>query len=106
MRERDIEACLIREAEKAGGRAYKFTSPGTAGVPDRLVLLPGGIALFVELKAPGQKPRPLQELRGKEIAGLGVPAFWLDSKEEAKDIIAKALDGKVDIGWRKWKHHS
>ena len=105
--EREIEACLIRHAEKAGGKAYKFTSPGCAGVPDRLVALPGGIVFFVELKAPGEKPRPLQEKRGKEITELGVPVFWIDSKEEAEDIIRHAMEGReMDIGWRKWRQES
>lgn len=56
MRERDIEAYLVKRVEQAGGRAYKFTSPNRRNVPDRLVLWPGGRAEFVECKAPGGEP--------------------------------------------------
>ena len=52
MRESDIERRLVQGVKKLGGRAYKFVSPGNVGVPDRLVVLPGGIVLFVEVKAP------------------------------------------------------
>ena len=101
-RERDVEARLSKLAERAGGRAYKFVSPGCDGVPDRLVILPGGVMFFVELKAPGRKPRLLQEKRGEEIAGLGIPAFWVDSKEEAESLMAAAASGKLPAAWGKW----
>ena len=51
MRERDIETVLVSEVRKHGGRAYKFVSPGNDGVPDRLVVMPGGVVIFVELKS-------------------------------------------------------
>lgn len=55
MRESTIEAYLRDRVKELGGKAYKFVSPGNDGVPDRLVCLPGGRAVFVELKAPGKK---------------------------------------------------
>lgn len=58
VREEVIERHLVNEVKKAGGIAYKFTSPGRRGVPDRIVLLPNGKIIFVECKAPGEKPRP------------------------------------------------
>lgn len=54
MRESDIERRLVQGVKKLGGRAYKFVSPGNVGVPDRLVVLPGGVVLFVEVKAPDE----------------------------------------------------
>ena len=60
MREKDIEKYLRDRIREIGGKAYKFVSPGNNGVPDRLVCLPGGRVVFVELKAPGQGPRPVQ----------------------------------------------
>ena len=60
MREQQIEQNLAKAVKAAGGIAPKFTSPGFAGMPDRLVLMPGGHIGFVEVKAPGEKPRPLQ----------------------------------------------
>lgn len=56
MLEKEIEAHLVRRVKEAGGIAYKFTSPQRRSVPDRLVLMPGGRALFVECKRPGAKP--------------------------------------------------
>ena len=60
MREKEIESYLRDRIRRIGGKAYKFVSPGNNGVPDRLVCLPGGHAVFVELKAPGKAPRPIQ----------------------------------------------
>lgn len=53
MKESEIEARLVRGVKALGGVAYKFVSPGNVGVPDRLVVLPGGRVIFVELKAEG-----------------------------------------------------
>ena len=50
MKESTIEARLVKEVRKRGGLCYKFTSPGSPGVPDRIVVLPGGITVYVELK--------------------------------------------------------
>lgn len=89
MREKAIEAYLRGEVKKLGGKAYKFVSPGNAGVPDRLVLLPEGITVFVELKAPGKKSTKLQLKKQKELTGLGHVVFKdVDSKEKINAIIA------------------
>lgn len=61
MRERDIEKILVEEIRKAGGRAYKFVSPGNDGVPDRLIVLPGSVPIFVELKTETGKLSKIQE---------------------------------------------
>lgn len=60
MRESVVEKKFTTEVKKRGGLAVKFVSPGFNGVPDRLVLFPGGRMAFVELKAPGETMRPLQ----------------------------------------------
>ena len=54
MREKAIEAQLARAVKKVGGMCPKFVSPGTDGMPDRLILLPGAKIAFVEVKAPGK----------------------------------------------------
>ena len=54
----DHRAKLINAIKEAGGIASKFISPGFDGMPDRIVLLPGGVMGFVEVKAPGKVPRP------------------------------------------------
>lgn len=89
MRERDVEKRLVEDVKKRGGEAYKFTSPGRSGVPDRLILLPGGRMGFVELKSPGEKPRPLQEKVFSHLRKLGYRVEIVDSCER----IGEALDG-------------
>lgn len=79
MLETTIENRLKKEVEKRGGKVWKFTSPGTRGVPDRIVLLPGGRAIFVELKKPGEVRRPLQIKRALELHELGFEVYCLDS---------------------------
>jgi hypothetical protein len=78
MQETDIEKTLVRAVDEIGGKAFKFTSPGNAGVPDRVVLL-NGKAYFIELKAPGQKLRPLQEYRRRQLEELGFEVYVIDS---------------------------
>ncbi|MET4894008.1 VRR-NUC domain-containing protein [Morganella morganii] len=80
VREDVIERHLISEVKKAGGIAYKFVSPGRRAVPDRLVLLPGGKVIFVECKAPGEKPRPDQLREHARLFALGHQVIVLDSK--------------------------
>lgn len=82
MRESTIETYLRDRVKELGGKAYKFVSPGNDGVPDRLVCLPGGRAVFVELKAPGKKPTRLQLLQQRKLAELGFITLTLDSKEK------------------------
>ena len=79
--EKSIEQALVHQAKKYGGMAVKFVSPGLDGVPDRLLLLPGGRVAFVELKAPGEKMRPLQIRRKKQLEQLGFLVYCIDSKE-------------------------
>lgn len=55
MLEEELERKLVNEVKQLDGRAYKFVSPGNAGVPDRLVILPGGKVGFAEIKRPGRK---------------------------------------------------
>lgn len=88
MRESVVEQYLRDKVRELQGRAYKFTSPGNDGVPDRLVLLPGGRIVFVELKAPGKKPTPLQLLQQKRIADLGFEVLVIDSKAGVDEFIA------------------
>ena len=82
MREKQIENKLASEVKKAGGIALKFVSPSFDGMPDRLVLLPDGHIAFVELKAPGKKPRPLQLARHRLLRSLGFRVYVSDSVEQ------------------------
>ncbi|MDR3565554.1 MAG: VRR-NUC domain-containing protein [Negativicutes bacterium] len=78
MLESTIEKYLRRYVEKLGGCCWKFVSPGNDGVPDRIVLLCGRV-IFVELKRPGEKPRPLQLKRHAQLRELGFEVTVLDS---------------------------
>ena len=82
MRESIVEKKFTAEVKKRGGLAVKFVSPGFNGVPDRLALLPGGRMAFVEVKAPGEKPRPLQEARHRLLRRLGFKVYVLDDKRQ------------------------
>lgn len=79
--EKKVENRLRDGAKKLGGLAIKFVSPSFSGVPDRIVLLPEGRLVFVELKAPGKKPTPVQVSVHKIFAKLGFPVVVLDSTE-------------------------
>ena len=74
------------EIKKAGGKAYKFTSPGNDGVPDRIVMLPGGRIVFVELKTDTGKLSRLQELQCRQIAELGQTVRVLHGLAEVRDF--------------------
>lgn len=80
MRESVIEAYLVKRVKEAGGTAYKFTSPQRRSVPDRLVLMPGGRAAFVECKATGEKPTEAQAREHARLWSLGFPVLVIDSK--------------------------
>ena len=78
MLEKVIEKKFVTEVKKRGGIAVKFVSPGFDGVPDRLVLFSGGRLAFVELKASGNKMRPLQIKRAKQLRKLGFKVYCID----------------------------
>lgn len=100
MLEKEIEHHLVMETEKAGGKALKFVSPSFAGMPDRLILLADGKMGFVEVKAPGKKPRPLQLKRHAMLRRLGYQVFVLDSIEQIPGVleIIHTPDGKGGEG--------
>ena len=85
--EHDVERRLVAHTKAAGGMAPKFVSPGLSGVPDRLVLLPGGRMAFVELKAPGKQLRPLQVKRKKQLEKLGFKVYVVDGVEQIQKVL-------------------
>ena len=78
MREKAIEEKLVETVKSMGGLAPKFISPGIDGMPDRIVLLKHGRLAFVEVKADGRKPRPLQVRRKRQLEALGFSVYCLD----------------------------
>lgn len=95
MREKEIETYLRNRIRGMGGTAFKFVSPGNDGVPDRLVCLPGGRVVFVELKAPGQHPRPLQIHQIGRLKQLGFRVEVIDSKEQVDEFVGGLMQDEV-----------
>ena len=86
MREKSIEQQLVREVKKRGGLCEKWNA-GSAGWPDRIVLLPDGRIGLVEVKAPGKEPRPLQVHRHKQLRSLGYKVYVLDDPGQIGGIL-------------------
>lgn len=93
LSEKQIEQKLVTEARQCGGMALKFVSPSYSGMPDRLVLLPDGKMAFVEVKAPGKKPRPLQVKRHEMLRKLGFQVFVLDAASDIPVILKEVMEG-------------
>ncbi len=87
MNEKIIERKLVKKAKNMGGLALKFISPGYDGVPDRIVLFPGGRIAFVEVKAPGKTLRPLQVRRKRQLESLGFKVYVLDDPGQIEEIL-------------------
>lgn len=85
--EKQIEQSLVKAVKNMGGIAPKFVSPGFDGMPDRIVLLPHGLMAFVEVKAPGKKPRPLQVSRYGLLQRLGFNVYVLDDMNQIGGIL-------------------
>jgi len=83
MFERDVEKALVKRVKALGGLCEKFTSPTSRSVPDRIVTLPSGRVIFVELKAPGKKPTELQHRDHERRRALGCDVRVIDSMEAA-----------------------
>jgi hypothetical protein len=83
MREKIIEQKLAAAVKQAGGVALKFVSPGFDGMPDRIVIIAGWQHIaFVEVKAPGKKPRPLQLARHRLLRKLGFQVYIIDNADQ------------------------
>lgn len=99
MREKEIEQSLRRAVLKRGGLCLKFISPGWSGAPDRLVLLPEGRLGFVEVKAPGEKPRPLQAARMRILRRLGFYVAALDDMNRIDEMLNDI--GRSGNAWKR-----
>lgn len=85
MKEKHLENELKKSVENLGGICWKLVSPGTAGVPDRICLKAGRV-IFVELKAPGKKPRAIQNRRIKQLRDQGFTVFVMDSSDGIAEV--------------------
>lgn len=87
MREKQIEQTLVRKVKEVGGIAPKFVSPGLGGMPDRLLLFPGGRMAFVEVKAPGKAATVTGYQRHRLLTKLGFKVYVLDSLAGIDEIV-------------------
>ena len=83
MLEKDIENALVRKVKKLGGMCEKFTSPGRRSVPDRIITLPNGKIVFVEVKNTGKKPTELQLRDHERRRALGCDVRVIDNMDDA-----------------------
>ena len=87
MIEAKVEQYLVKRCKEKGWLCLKFTSPGTRAVPDRLILIPGGYQLFVELKRPGGKPRVDQVAMIEKLQQLGQIVHVIDTKQKVDQLL-------------------
>lgn len=85
--EKYLERELVNRVELFGGKCIKLIPFNANGIPDRLCLMPGGYAFFVELKTKGQKPRKLQIYWHNKLRNLGFNVYVIDSYEKLNAII-------------------
>jgi hypothetical protein len=87
MRESTIEKHLVKSIKAIGGGCYKWSGPGDRGKPDRLILMPDGLTVFVELKAPGKRPSKLQRYWLEKLSALGFDARVIDTLEGVDELV-------------------
>lgn len=87
MLEKTLESKLVREVNKRGGLCLKWVSPGTRGVPDRIVILDGAIH-FVEMKKP--KTGKLSKIQDSVIDQIQKRGKWVEkilNEEQLKTFL-------------------
>lgn len=98
MNESRVEQRLVHEVQARKGWALKFI-PSVSGMPDRLILLPGGRMFFVELKRPkGGRVAAHQTVVHGKLAKLGFPVAILSSIDEVLEwlqLIDTAASGNA-----------
>lgn len=95
MRESTIEVRLVREVRKLGGLCYKFTSPGAPGVPDRIIILPGGLVVFVELKTEIGRLAKIQKWQIDELRKRGANVRVLKGMDQVLAFLEEVKTNAV-----------
>lgn len=98
MRERDVERVLCERAKKMGGKAFKWTSPGNDGVPDRIIILPGLPPIFVELKTDDGSPSAVQMHQMKWLAKRGQTVALVYGKNGVTELYDRLIMGLLYSG--------
>jgi len=91
--EKAVERYLVQQVRSLKGTAYKFTSPGRTGVPDRMCLFPDGRMLFVELKGRGKKAKTYQEREHARLRKLGFVVEVANSKKCVDLVLERFIEG-------------
>lgn len=92
--EKSIERYLVRKVHELGGLCLKFASSFETGYPDRLVVLPGGMACWVELKSKGQVPTRMQDIRHEELRRRGMTVYVVDNKKRVDELAERWKGGR------------
>lgn len=99
--ESEIEAYVKKEIESRGGLFFKFTSPGQTGVPDRIIVMPGGRVFFVEFKTSSGRITKVQAYQLDRLIDLGAEASVIQGMEGAKEWIHDLDEYVIMAGiWR------
>jgi len=85
--EKQIEHRVCDHAKSKGWLTYKFTSPARSAVPDRLMISPKGVCIFIEFKREGQKPTDAQAREHERLRKQGVQVFVVDTVEYGYSVI-------------------
>ena len=94
--ETEIEGYLVERIKSIGGMCPKWISPGTKGVPDRIVLMSNSLICFVETKREvGGRISPIQKWRAKQLSQYGFETFFINTKPQVDKLIASLMDGKI-----------
>ena len=91
MKESAIEARLVRMVRERGGLCYKFVSPGNPGVPDRIVITPGGKTIYVELKTEAGRLANIQKWQQEEMKKRGVDVRVLHGLDQVKAFVEEVI---------------
>ena len=100
--EKDIERALGRMVGRLGGMAMKWVSPGWSGVPDRVILMPGGVVCFVEVKRPhGGREGAMQIWWAKRLQELGFEHRFIKNHAEITALerwLVEQMEAVKDAG--------
>ena len=91
MRESTIEARLVRMVRAKGGLCYKFVSPGNPGVPDRIVITPGGRTIYVELKTEVGRLAKVQKWQHEELRKRGAEVRTLKGVDQVNEFVREVM---------------
>ena len=96
MLEKTIERRFVTALRERGASAWKFVSPGRQGVPDRIVLMPGGKVAFVELKTETGKLSPVQKVVQEQLRALGFDVYTVYGAHQAMELAHTLMGGEPD----------